>query len=447
FITPSDVKCGLEYMTALCRVSGMPGMSWADRAMIRAWAEYVATGKEWVEERGGNMFANPGPGEHPQLPRGALLSRHRFRGMGVGLARFLDDQIKTKKIPVFYETRATRLLTNGRGRVVGVEVQSRHNGRSQKLKIGASKGVVLAPGGFEFDEQAKLNYLRVYPTYFTGSEALTGDGLRMALEVGAQLWRMNCVAGHQVMKFSSVPIAFAIDYPGKGQLAKGPGRGEDSIPAKSGYIVVDRDGRRYTSENVKPHALYYELTVFDTHRLVYPRVPSYFIFDRKRLENGPLPAIWSGPSGPTRMYRWSLDNGREVERGWITTANTLRGLAHKIGIPADSLERTAKTFNRCCERGQDLEFDRKPRELIPLENPPYCAVELWAGGASTQGGPRRNSRGQILNVDGNPIPGLYGCGELGCFHGMLYPAGGGHLAECFAFGRIVGENIVREKSK
>ncbi|MFH1485538.1 MAG: FAD-binding protein, partial [Chloroflexota bacterium] len=125
FITPSDVKCGLEYMTALCRVSGMPGMSWADRAMIRAWAEYAATGKEWVEERGGNIFANSGPGEHPQLPGGALLSRHRFRGMGVGLARFLDDQIKTKKIPVFYETRATRLLTNGRGRVVGVEVQSR----------------------------------------------------------------------------------------------------------------------------------------------------------------------------------------------------------------------------------------------------------------------------------------------------------------------------------
>ncbi|MBI2906620.1 MAG: FAD-dependent oxidoreductase [Chloroflexi bacterium] len=445
YITPPDVQSGLEYMTALCRVAGMPNMLWTDRAIIRAWAEYAATGRQWVEERGGSIFPNPGVGEHPQLPGGAMLSKHRFRGMGIGLARFLDDQVKAKKVSVLYETRAVRLLTNLRGRVVGVEAETTQNGQTRRLRIRASRAVVLAPGGFEYDEETKLNYLRVYPTYFTGSAALTGDGIRMALDVGAQLWHMNCVSARLVMKFPGIANAFTPDHLGKAALGKGPGKGDEAIPVTSGYIIVDGDGRRYTSENIAGHALYYELALFDTHRLVYPRVPSYIIFDRRRLENGPLPLVTSGPAGQTGIYRWSADNGKEVERGWIKTADTVRGLARKVGISAEALERTVKTFNRYCEKGKDPDFSRKTKELIPLESAPYCAVDLWPGGPNTQGGPRRNSRGQILNADGKPIPGLYGCGELGSVYGMLYPGGGGNITEGFAFGRIVGENAAREK--
>lgn len=446
WITPSDTKSAQEYMTALCRVAGMPGMTWTDRAVMRAWAEYAATSKDWVFARGGNMFDNSGPGEHSQLPGGAVLSKHRFRGMGIGLARFLDDQVKAKKIPVLYETGATHLLTNLRGRVVGVEAEVTQDGQREKIRFRASKAVVLAPGGFEHDEQTKLNYLRVYPTYFTGSEALTGDGIRMALEVGAQLWHMNCVSARLVFKFPEIPAAFAVDYLGKAQLAKGPGKSAEDVPVTCGYIIVDRDGKRYTSENIKGHCMYYELPFFDTHRLIYPRVPSYLIFDRKRMANGPMPSVTSGPAGPTRIYQWSADNSVELERGWIKTADTIRGLARKIGVPADALEKTVKTFNRYCEKGKDPEFNRKDKELIPIENPPYFAMELWPGGPNTQGGPRRNSKGQILNADGNPIPGLYGCGELGSVYGMLYPGGGGNLCEGFAFGRIVGENVAKEKS-
>lgn len=443
FITPTDAKSTLEYMTALFRVGAGKGMSWADRAIIRTWAEYAVTITEWIKARGGNIFPNPGAAEHPQLPGGTLLPKHRFFDMGVGLGRFLDEQVKAKNIPVLYETRATHLLTNLRGRVVGVEVQARQNGQTKKLRIGASKAVALASGGFEYDEPTKLNYLRVYPVYFAGSEANTGDGLRMALEVGAQLWHMNCVSARHVFKFPQIPIGFGIDYHGRGELARQPGKGEEAVPITSGHIFVDRDGKRYTSENVKVHALCYELALFDTHRLIYPRVPSYMIFDRKRLENGPVAATTSGPSGLTRIYNWSEDNSKEIEQGWIITANTVRGLARKIGIPADSLERTVKTFNRYCEKGKDPDFGRAPKELIPLENPPYCAMELWPGGPNTQGGPRRNSKGQILNADGNPIPGLYGSGELGSVYGMLYPGGGGNLTEGFAFGRVVGENAAR----
>ncbi len=105
------------------------------------------------------------------------------------------------------------------------------------------------------------------------------------------------------------------------------------------------------------------------------------------------------------------------------------------------------TYNRYCSQGKDPEFNRRPATLVPLDKRPFYACWLWPGGSHTQGGPRRNARSQIVNTDGDPIPGLYGGGELGSVFGMLYPSGGGNLAECIAFGRIAGENAAREKPR
>ncbi|MBI2908926.1 MAG: FAD-binding protein [Chloroflexi bacterium] len=446
FINPSDAQSGLDYVSALCRVIGGKGQSWTDRPVIRAWAEYAATGGRWIKDRGGDIFPNDAPGEHPQLPGGAHLPKYRFRGMGLGMMRFLDSQVKARKVSLLYGTRANHLLMSSRGRVVGVEAETQENGQTRKVRIRASKAVVLAPGGFEYDEEMKINYLRVYPAYFTGPTALTGDGVRMAQEIGAKLWHMNCVSARLVLKYPELRECFAVDYLGKAQMRKAPGKTEEDIPVLSGYIIVDRDGNRFTSENVKSHCVYYELPMFDTHRLIFPRVPSYFVFDRKRIENGPLPSVTSGAAGPVRIYRWSPDNSVELAKGWIKSGGSIRELARRIGVPADSLERTVRTFNKYCQKGDDPDFNRKTKELIPLENPPYFATELWPGGPNTQGGPERNSKGQILNIAGNPIPGLYGCGELGSIYGMLYPGGGGNITECVAFGRIVGENAAAEKA-
>ncbi|MFH1485663.1 MAG: FAD-dependent oxidoreductase, partial [Chloroflexota bacterium] len=131
--TPPDAKSALEYMAALCGVTGKEGTSWTDRAALSAWAEYAATGKQWIEERGGEIFLNTGGVEFPELSRGAFLPHYRFKGMGIGLARFLDGQVRTKGIEVLYDTRAGCLITNRRGRVVGVEVGAGQNGKRRKL--------------------------------------------------------------------------------------------------------------------------------------------------------------------------------------------------------------------------------------------------------------------------------------------------------------------------
>jgi succinate dehydrogenase/fumarate reductase flavoprotein subunit len=82
--------------------------------------------------------------------------------------------------------------------------------------------------------------------------------------------------------------------------------------------------------------------------------------------------------------------------------------------------------------------------LTPILEPPYYAVQIFPAFVNTQGGPRRNEKGQILRPDGSEIRRLYSAGELGSIYGYLYQ-GGGNLGECMAFGRISGGNAAGEK--
>ena len=96
-----------------------------------------------------------------------------------------------------------------------------------------------------------------------------------------------------------------------------------------------------------------------------------------------------------------------------------------------------------CESGKDTEFGRR-KMLVPFGNGPYYAVELSPSMLNTQGGPRRNERGQIVRPDDTPIPRLYSAGELGSIYSNLYQ-GTGNIGEALAFGRISARNAVAEK--
>lgn len=222
-------------------------------------------------------------------------------------------------------------------------------------------------------------------------------------------------------------------------------------------IFVDKIGRRFTSERFRFHAVAYELTNFDTRLLTYPKVPCYMVFDEKRRKTCGLASLHGAGNPPGGIigdihYIWSDDNQKEIDRGWIMKANMVEELAARIKADKDSgglmdasvFRDTIKRYNELCRRGEDADF-HKPREwLQALEDPPYYAVKLWPGGPNTQGGPKRNARGQVLRPDGTPVPGLYSAGELGSIWGMLYQ-GGGNMAECIAFGRISGANAAAEK--
>lgn len=441
FLSPSDIGRATEYMIALGQTA-QPGMLWTDVETIKAWAKYSVENKDWMEKLGGKMKFFARGGEFPQLPGADSMESWKYQGNGRGMMRFMSDQVRSRRIDVLYQMPAEKLLTDEHGRIIGVKAVDRRGKRPREVYFKASRAVILCSGGFEENEEMKLQYLRVHPAYFTGGTANTGDGIKMALEVGADLWHMNCVSARLVAKFPDFPVAFFIDFSGGGWSQRQMKTSTEKL--RAGYIIVDKYGRRYLNETLKPHAAYYELTSYDSHKLEYPRVPSYYLFDRRRMESGPIGQLTSGPSGPEQLYRWSRDNSAELRRGWIISGRTLAALAGRIGMSPDVLANTVDRWNRLCESGKDVDLGRNALELACLDKPPFYAIRLYPGGSNTQGGPRRNSRAQVVDPFGEPVPGLYAAGECGSVYGMLYPAGGANLAECIAFGRVAAENAVKE---
>ncbi|MFC2065895.1 FAD-dependent oxidoreductase [Chloroflexota bacterium] len=352
---------------------------------------------------------------------------------GASFFKALSDAVQKRHIPVLWGMPGEHLLVEG-GAVRGVTGQ--RGGKTVAIK--ATRGVILACGGFEFNDYMKENYLRPIPIHFYGNPGNTGEGISMAQEVGADLWHMNCVSFRVTIKVPEYPVAF----------------GTQHHEEKS--IFVDKRGNRFTNERVKMHAFGYELTNYDCYAMCYPRVPCYWIFDEKRRISGPVASYQGvcnppgGIMGPIH-YIWSEDNLAEIDRGWIIKARTIEELAAKIAADPDNgelmttsnLRTTVRRYNRFCRAGEDLDFHRPQWSLAPLEDPPYYAIKLWPGGPNTQGGPRRNKNCQVVRPDRTPVPRLYACGELGASWGMLYQ-GGGNLAENIALGRLVGENAAAQ---
>ena len=439
FIQCINIDAAVEYMTHL-NAAGKE-LQWSEGAVVRAWVEYASHNTDWLKGLGGHVISVRKGGEHRNVPGYESLEIFQPAGMGYGLMKLLKENIGRRSIGVMYDTPAQKLLTNQKGEVVGVNARK----EGKEFNIRALRAVIMTLGGFEFDEEMKLNYLKVYPSYFYGSPANTGDGIRMVQDVGATLWHMNCCSARLILKFDDFPIPFAPDYAGRSTSPGRPINPDKEDPC--GFIIVDRHGKRYTNEGeIKNHTLYYETTLYDSQRLEFPRVPSYWILDERRIRRRQL-ASRLGPAGAHRLYHWSNDNRQELEKGWIIKGETVAELAGKLKIKAGNLEKTIEKYNAYCTQKKDPEFNRPPQHLKALDKPPYFAVNLFPGGPNTQGGPRRNERAQILNKDREAIPGLYAAGEFGSIFGMIYPAAGGNISECIAFGRIAGENAAGEISR
>jgi succinate dehydrogenase/fumarate reductase flavoprotein subunit len=414
----------------------------------RAWVEAATTVVSWLEDVVGVKMIRVAGAEHPgwegagavasfgtleAYPWGdqtrAMAMRQdanavpRISG-GASLFAALERAVGQRdRIGVRYEHPARRLIQDAAGRVTGVEAATPTGTR----RFGARRGVVLTCGGYEYDDAMKLGYLRASPVYFYGSPMNTGDGVRMAQAVGADLWHMNSMIGRAIAH---------VELDGKGYtyyVAVWPG----------GYVFTDKYGQRFANEHMQAmsrHDFYYELINYDTARAEYPRIPCYWFFDQRRFSAAPIPT-GTAAAGPHR-YEWSPDSEAEIARGWVTRGDDLADVARRAGVAdPEQAAATIAAYNQGC-RIQSDPFGRAPESLIPLDQPPYYCMPLWPGGPNTSGGPRRNEHAQIIDVFGDPIPGLYEAGELGEAVGALYPANGGNISDALCFGRIAVEHAL-----
>ena len=302
----------------------------------------------------------------------------------------------------------------------------------QSLYVKARKAVVLTCGGFENNQEMIRNYLPGVPyCYTSGTPYNEGDGITMAMSVGADLWHMNNYAGPSMaLKVPEIRTTFsmqALHY---------------SKQQPGGMIVVGQDARRFTDEKFKTR--HGKIPVNGRWLPLSTPCPMFLIFDHTLFSAGPL--YDKHPShGWTQIierYDWSEDNSAELAKGWIARADSIVSLAMTVGLDRKTLAETVGRWNRYANEKHDAEFGRTLM-MASIIDKPFYAVELSPSMLNTQGGPRRNERGQIVRPDGTPIARLYSAGELGSIYSYLYQ-GTGNIGECLAFGRVSGRNAARE---
>ena len=332
-----------------------------------------------------------------------------------GIARLYLSVIK-RKIPVVFEARMTSLVSEGHT-VIGAVVE--HHGVTERIR--ARKGVVLAAGGFEHNQQLREQYLPA-PTnteWSAGNKGNEGDALLAGLALGAKTRLMKdawwtttlCVPGEPQPRLAIM---------------------EKSFP---GSCVVNSAGRRFANESQNYMAFQKEL--FATHTDESPNAPAWHVFDARFRRNfmvGPLMTAAMKPDSQIPKL-W-------FETGFVAKAGSIRELAEQLGIDADGLEDTIERMNRFAVSGVDEDFQRgesaydryyadptiKPNPcLAPIDEAPFYAMRIEAGDFGTLGGLDTDVHARVKREDGGVFEGLFAIGNCSAAILPTYPGPGATL--------------------
>jgi succinate dehydrogenase/fumarate reductase flavoprotein subunit len=451
WFSPTDVERAKTHLRSLAGDYVIP------ESIVEAWASETSQNTEWLRERAaeadGRIEWDPTdpqqgrPGitsithgdemarfgwigaptdEFPELDGNDCGTEWNYFGPSEGYSRLwltLKACIELRGIDVIFDARATALVQNEGGEVIGVVVT---RGDGTQTTIGARHGVVLACGGFANNQEMVRNYLRLPYATPWGSPANTGDGIRMAQRLGADL-------------------AHPYNYMAQPGLRMPPyENGEWAMPAAGRFIYVGADGRRFIDETVYPrHGKIRVRGTFD----FFPGVPMWTIFDEDTRLAGPVvpprETYAGGWMKQVERYEWSADNSTEIERGWIARGDTVRELAETLGIDADGLEAQISEYNEGCARAHDVVFGRVPESMTPIQRAPFYGYRWAQLMISTLGGIRKDGRARALDTDGNPIPRLYCAGDVASSYS--WALGGGYgLADAMAFGRLAARHALQE---
>ena len=341
----------------------------------------------------------------------------RTTGGAAGIIR-LFLSLRDRQIPLWLNTAFKELIMDD-GRIIGAVIEK----DGKLLNIKTKDGVLLAAGGFEYNQKMREQYLPS-PTntaWSAGCKYNTGDAIRAAQAVGADVALMENAWWCTNKNLPDRPYPFL------------------SIINKSmpGSIVVNTLGQRFSNESQNYMAFLKES--FVKHKEGNPCIPGYMIFDHnfRKIRN-----VWP----------WALPDimlpKSYFESGVIAKGKTISELAHNIGADAKGLEATITRFNGFVKTGKDLDFQRgdaaydryygdptfTPNPCLgEISQGPFYAVKLDAGDFGTQGGLVINENAQVCDKSGDAIKGLYAFGNTSAAVLPTYPGPGSTLGPAMTF--------------
>ena len=352
------------------------------------------------------------------------LLRQPMLSLGQALAAGLRAGLLAREVPVWLGTPMTGLQMTD-GRVTGVEVT--RDGRPALIRAG--RGVVLAAGGFEHNEQMRRRYQRqpIGTEWTTGAAGNTGDAITAGDAAGAALDLMDDAWWGPSIPLSGGPY-FCL--------------AERSLP---GCLLVNGAGQRFVNESAPyvdaVHAMY------DGHCDAVPHIPSWLITDQRYRNSYVFAGLPPRKPLPRRWYA----------AGAVYRAPTVAELADQVGIDPAALAKTVVRFNEFAQAGRDEDFHRgnsaydryysDPRRrpnpcLAPLDTPPFYAVKIVPGDLGTKGGLRTDERARVLRADGTPIAGLYAAGNTSAaVMGHSYAGAGATIGPAMTFGYLAALDL------
>ncbi|MCP5040832.1 MAG: FAD-binding protein, partial [bacterium] len=336
--------------------------------------------------------------------------RDRSLTLGNALVGQLRLSLMDRNVPIWLECPFEEFILEA-GRVVGAVVTK----QGKRMRIESRKGVLLAAGGFESNDQMRKQYLPS-PTqadWTCANPGNTGEVIRKGQELGAGVGFMDGAW------WGPVTVVPGEDRARMLVVEKG-------LPRS---MMVNSKGERFLNESAP-----YDDICKDAYRRNTPdavAVPCWFVFDATFQKKFPV-----GPFNPGMPISKSL-----LRDGYIKKSDTLRGLAEQIGVDADGLERTVEKMGAYARDGKDPEFGRgdsaydryygdvktAPNPCLgPIDTAPYYAIEIYPGDLGTRGGLGVDADARVLKQDGGSIEGLYAIGNCSAaVMGPTYPGAGG----------------------
>lgn len=365
-----------------------------DPELLKYFTSHSALAIDWLKDHGieldeltftGGMSKMRTHRPSSMAPIGAFLIKN--------LLKIAQDE----NLPVFNNVTVTK-VNKENGRVNGVTVKT-----SEGEKVINAKTVLLATGGFGAAQDIIKKYRPDLASYKTTNHSgATGDGIKLAEELGAQVVQMNLIQVHPTVQ-QDTPHAFLI-----GEAVRG-----------EGGILVNGEGKRFVNELNTRKVVSNAITALPEHS-------AYLIFDKDIRSR--VKAI--------EFY----DSIGLVEHG-----SDLKELAEKINVPADKLEETVNNWNQMVAAGKDTDFDRKTGMERKISEAPYYAIHIAPAIHYTMGGIHIDSRTRVIDGNGDIIPGLLAAGEVaGGLHGNNR-IGGNSIAETVIFGIQAGREAFLEK--
>lgn len=370
------------------------------RAMADASAPAYDKLVEWGMKPAEMTFFGNGAGYYVWQDSGEYKSTgwHIFHN----LEPKMEEMIDAGKLVILMRTKGTGLVQDESGAVTGVTTA---DGKTYN-----ADAVILATGGFTNNLELMEKIYSRFASYSAGTA--TGEMQQAAIALGAKTYAMDMTRWEPGMVNVTGKNNAQVEY--------------EVVVATSGYVWVNKDGKRVSVEDAK-NAAPWKSAENNT---------MYILLDQELVDTTTVLKL--GNASNSQMDAGNVRFHNLLEQGkCIWSGATIEEVAQKAGVDAAALAATVETYNGYCAAGEDKEFGRKPENLKSLEGPFYL-IETIGGVKGTSGGLLTDANACVITADDQVIPGLYAAGEI-CgtlaFNGNCVYNGGCYII-CSSFGRI-----------